>query len=173
MTTPTAAAVDVYGLASRLLTLVVDGLSSRGVSVPLMRYVGGGALPAYDGEQVTVNVRAVTDGQPLIGQQNADPYIVMQYAALAIAIVRDNFPTDIPTAGAPLRALKAASKQQIEDMGQLRAVLIDIRADQTLVDDSTPFLIPDVTSEGPEGGVVATVCIVQIALLQPSYDEAP
>lgn len=159
-------ALDVYGLASRLLDLVVDGYGSRDVALPDVKYVSPGALPAYDGAQITVNIRGLTDGRAGGGlPASVDPYTTLQYVDLAVAVVRD-VPSD-PNTGGFFRELTKATKAHLDDINTLRAVLVDIREQQLLVDNSTPMLISPMTTEGPEGGVVAVLAIVSLSYLSP------
>lgn len=163
---PVTPVVDLYGLASRLLGLVVDGFDSRGVSLPPLRYVAGGRLPAYDSAQVTVNIPTLSDGSAGGGVPPADNlWDTRQFAEATIAIVRD-FPTEVPTPGPTMRGHDAAVRTNLSDVAVLYAVLVDIRAQQLLADDSTSFAIPSVITEGPEGGVVAAVGTVSIDMWQ-------
>lgn len=59
-----AALADLYGTAAKLLSLFESELTGLGISLPDRRYVSPGQIPAWDGEQLTVNLIGVAQGQP-------------------------------------------------------------------------------------------------------------
>src|SRR5438105_10876008 len=107
--TPVTPVIDLYDLASRLLTLVVDGFSGRGVTLPTTQYVSGGTQFAYAGPQLTVNVNTITDGRAGGGiPSGIDPYSTIQYVDMTVAIVR-NFPVEIPKSAPQFKQIAAAT----------------------------------------------------------------
>src|SRR5438105_14699189 len=99
--TPVTPVIDLYDLASRLLTLVVDGFSGRGVTLPTTQYVSGGTQFAYDGPQITVNVNTITDGRAGGGiPAGIDRYSTIQYGDTTVAIVR-SLPVEIHRSSQP------------------------------------------------------------------------
>lgn len=164
--TPNTGVIDLMAWASRLLGLVVDGFGGRGVPLPHLRYVSPGALPAYDTEQVTVNLGNLGDGRAGGGlAASIDPYSApQQYIDLIVSIIR-NVPENAPIGTVDAAATSKATGVHLRDLAVLRAVLLDIRSQQLLTLDAiTPMQIPYVRPDGPSGGVVAAVAGVSIQI---------
>lgn len=164
---PTTGVIDLMAWASRLLGLVVDGFASRDVPLPVLRYVSPGLQPAYDTEQITVNVTNLGDGRAGGGiAPSIDVFTPQQFLDFTVAIVR-HVPTEAPTGSVDAAMTMRATAVHLRDVAVLRAVLVDIREQQLLVDDSTPFQIPLVRPDGPSGGVVAAVALVSFNVYTP------
>lgn len=160
---------DPYQLASDLLTNVVSGMTALGSTLPTVQYVAPGAVVAYDGEQITTNILRLYAGSP--GAESAFEYgqFITMTAELQVVIVRYTPALQDAIGGAPVAPsaadMQASAQQMLQDVQNLTQTLVNIISTNALGTRGMPTKVGPVTTEGPEGEVVATVGRLEVPLL--------
>lgn len=158
---------DAYQAAEDLLTFVVQDMTAQGVTLPTVQYVAPGSNIAYDGPQVTTNIVRIFAGNP--GSQ--DPFeqtFVFFSVELQVVIVR-NTPT-LEEIGGRVKVpsttqLKTSAQEMLADVTALTQTLINCKQRNILCSAAMPAIVGPIATEGPEGGVVATVGLFTMPLL--------
>jgi len=158
---------DAYQAAADLLDFVVQDMTAQGITLPTTQYVAPGSVIAYDGPQVTTNIVTISAGQP--GTQ--DPYqqtFVYFSVTLQVVIVRDT-PTLTEVAGRAKipspTAIQASAQEMLNDVTALAQTLVNCKERGILTPPGVPATVGPIATEGPEGGVVATVGLFMMPLL--------
>lgn len=148
---------DLGGEAARLLELFVEQLTALEVAVPETRYVSPGSIPAWDGEQLTVNILRVEQGQPGV-PQGGTMFRAVFFATFGISIIRE-----VPALygdGQPGVAmipnpadLQVAGSASFDDAAALILAATAIHESYVYGDPQEGFEIGPVTSLGPQGGL--------------------
>lgn len=162
--------MSVLELGRKTLTLFEAQLEAQGVELPKdRRYIGPGVLPAWDGEQLTVNLQQLTQGRP--GAPFVGTYIsgaeTLQ-AQFAVSLVRvvpaleaeGQLEAMIPEAG----ELSASGEQTITDAEALMDAAVAIHAANTLVEQGKGFAIDGVSPMGPEGALACNRLLFTVSL---------
>lgn len=156
---------DPYDLCAKLLDLVVEGFKTRDVDLPETRYVAAGGHVAYDGEQVTVNVLRLFSGQPGAERPVQMAPLSVRSLEMLAAVVRDAPVLDENGSAPPVEHLQASARENLLDLVTMRDVMEEIRRDNLMVDGgNTPFIVGPCMPQGPQGGIVAVTCAIQILL---------
>lgn len=156
------APIDLMAIAREILTIVVDGCTARNVTLPKTRYVAPAATPAYDTDQVTVNIGTLTPGRPGGAAMTQEAGDTSQYASFTIAIVR-NVPIGDGGNAPSTREAEAAAAIIAADVATLYDVLTTARW-RNAFGEHVPVGIADVHTDGPQGAVGATVAAVYVAV---------
>lgn len=152
---------DLGQMAELLLAVVVKGYNEAGVPLPDVQYVAPGAIAAYDGEQLTVNVARILPGRP----GATDPYEYATFAQFMVqlnAVVVRNCPSFDESGNAPSPTdLQDAAETNLLDVTTMTGVLLAAQQNALLVDRGIPWTY-DVSTYGPEGDVMAVVGSVTV-----------
>lgn len=84
-------AADLFATASEIKTLIEQALTTAGASVPERSYVANGEV-AYDCEQLSVEVVAITPGTLSAERQGPPRPNLIPVAQLQVALIRDCAP---------------------------------------------------------------------------------
>ena len=163
-----ASLADLSATASRILSLFAAQLDAQGVELPERQHVGPGQIPAWDGEQLVVNLVTVAQGQP--GAPAAMPFrppAVNFHAQFGVSIVRRVHVID--TEG-PFGLMVPSSEQIGEDSAvslQDAAALIKAATTIGLADslvDPGEGLVYELGTLGPEGGLAANRLLLTLSV---------
>jgi hypothetical protein len=156
-------------LANKILALFEAQLEHQGVKLPDRRYVSPGVLPAWDGDQLVVNLQNAGQGRPgapFVGAYLSGAEILQaQYAISLVRVVpalsgEGQLGSMIPGAD----ALTEAGEETMTDADALMQAAISIHAANTLVEAGKGFAIDGVTTMGPDGGLAANRLLLTISL---------
>lgn len=151
-----------YDLAARLLTVVNDGFTAAGVTLPERQYVGPGVIVAYDCEQLTVVCTAIGSGVP--GRRANLPIAGCREQRLGsyrIELVRCVPVIDDSGNPPPPAALQASAQATLRDLDLLEST---VRAALTAVTGGDPVFISAAAPVTAEGGLVASLLDVDVPL---------
>lgn len=163
-----ASLADLSATASRILTLFEAQLEGLGVHLPDRRHVAPGQIPAWDGDQLCVNLVTVSQGQP--GAPAATPFrpsAVSFYAIFGVSIVRwvhvidGEGPIDLiaPTS----QQIGEDSQRSLLDAAALIHAASNIGLDGSLVDGGEG-LVYEIKTTGPEGGLAANQLLLTLSV---------
>lgn len=156
--------MSLYATARAVLDALTVAYQGDGIDLPERRYVTPGVQPAYDGEQVTVTVLALRNGQP--GNETQVPRFACAgplYASLRVEVIRCT-PTVDEDGYAPEAAdLDASAMLVLSDVESLTRHLPGIA--QTIAGQGSPVLVANAVPVGPDGGYAGA----QVDLDLPLY----
>lgn len=154
-----ASLADLSSTAGRILTLFAAQLEELGVELPERQHVAPGQIPAWDGEQLCVNLMTVSQGQP--GAPVSMPFrpsAVNFHAMFGVSIVRwvhtidGEGPVDLiaPTS----EQIGEDSARALLDASSLIQAASNIGLAESLVDNGEG-LVYEIRTLGPDGGLAA------------------
>lgn len=161
--------MNLSALAQTMLSAFTVELKTLGVDVPDVRYVSPGLIPAYDGEQLTINLQAISQGQP--GQTFTGTYVAgaenlqAQYSVSLVRVI-----PALSNDGSVEMMLPAAEEldeSAVSLMGDAQGLMqaaIAIHAAHSITEVGMGFAIDGVMTEGPDGGVAACRLIFTISI---------
>lgn len=156
---------DPYTVAEAILAAVVSGYSAAGVTLPSKQFVSPGALPAWDGEQVTVSLQRTFQGMP--GQEQGTPrgwQVATLTGLFAVEVVRAvaGLSDDgvVPAAG----AIGADGQAHMADHRTLYGALQTAVRTESIGSKGRVF-VGSIESVGPEGGLAGVRGLVQVLLI--------
>ena len=144
--------------AQLLLSLFEAQLTKQGVKIPERVYVPPGALPVWDGEQLTVSLMGIGQGQPAAQEpQSFIPQAVNYYATFSVNLVRaitmistEGFITgEIPTAA----QMGADGAVLLADAAALIQATSAVHTAYTLTTPGEGFAMEGLMPIGPAGGL--------------------
>lgn len=161
--------MSLLTLAQNALGLFVAQLEARDVEVPERRYISPGNLPAWDGEQLAVNLQLGSQGHPGApfegtfgpGAENLQAQLSISLVREVAALTGEGSIEDM-TPGAT--ELTKSGEQGLVDAEALLKSAITIHGAGSLVDTGKGFAINGVTPMGPEGGLAACRLLLTVSL---------
>jgi hypothetical protein len=164
-----ASLTDLPGLAEQILAVFGAQLTALDVDLPERQYVAAGSQIVWDGEQMTVALMGITQGQPGLGQASTMvPQRITTYATFSVNLVRSV--TVINTEGFTLGEIPTADEQDadgkhtITDAQALMLAGISLAENHLLAGVGEGFVIDGLQPLGPEGGLVASRLLVSLSL---------
>lgn len=160
---------DLPGVAEQILSLFADQLADQRVALPARRYVAAGSMIVWDGEQMTVCLMGISQGQP--GQAFGATYVpeaLNLYATFSVNLVREI--TVINTEGFAAMEIPTAQEQDadgratISDAQALIIAASQIHRQYLLTGPGEGFVIDGLQPVGPEGGLAATRLLISLSL---------
>ena len=161
---------DLPGVADQLLAIFGAQLVELGVQLPARQYRNPSSLVAWDGEQFTVSLMGIAQGQPgrMIGQTIRPPQALHFYASFALTIVRlvsvintDGFAdVEIPTAS----EIDADGVTTLSDAQALILAASRVYGQHSITSPDEGYEIAGVTPVGPEGGMAGNRLIVNLTV---------
>lgn len=155
-----------YDHAARVLAVAAAGLGDAGRHVPARVLVAPGADPAWDCEQLTVQVvRPSVQGVP--GQEGilGRPVGLPRFVELRVELVRETPPAGATINGEPqppaADALQACAQELLDDADALRAALTPAAVVGDAGAGRSVYVAP-VQLNGPAGGLVSASVLVQL-----------
>lgn len=163
-----ASLADLSATASRILTLFANQLETQGVNLPDRQHVAPGQIPAWDGEQLCVNLVSVSQGQPGAPVSLAfRPSAINFHAMFGVSIVRAVYTID---GEGPLDLIAPSSEQigedsvvSLTDAAALVHAASSIGLDGSLVDGGEG-LVYELGTLGPEGGLAANRLLLTLSV---------
>lgn len=156
--------------AEAVLAAFAGQLEALDVDVPERRAVVPGSLVVFDGEQLTVNLQQILQGQPgapslATFQPAAATVMSVQWAITLVRLApvgeaETPFPEGIPTA----EVIGEAGGLGMQDAAALIRAAIAIHGANTLTRPGEGFAIDGCAPLGPEGGVFATRLLITLSL---------
>ena len=160
---------DLPGVADQFLALFAAQLTAQGVELPARQYRAPGSMIVWDGEQLTVCLMGIAQGQPgLAFAQTYVPEALNVYASFSINLVRaitvmntEGFEAmEIPTAG----ATDADGVTLINDAQALILAASEIHRKYAITGPGEGFVIDGLQPLGPEGGLAASRLLISVSL---------
>ena len=149
---------DPASTADELLTQFAAALTSLGVTLPQRQYRAPGQVIVWDGEQMTVALMGVDQGQP--GQtfgQSFVPAAANYHLVFSVNLVREIAGmTDLGTEGIPDAA--TMDSDGLATMGDAAALIKaaqQIHQTYMVTDPGMGFVVGPLQTLGPEGGLAA------------------
>lgn len=168
-----ASLADLPAVLERALDLFSSQLLGQGVEIPERRYVQAGSMPVWDGEQMTVGLMGIAQGQPGHGYAGTFiPEALNLYATLFVLVIRPvasiqddgTAEMEIPTA----QEQDEDGKSLAADAQALVLAASNIhRASMTgqgLTGPGEGFSIDGLQPLGPEGGMAGNRLLLSISL---------
>lgn len=153
--------------AARLLTLFMEGLVTLGIELPCKQCVAPGSIPAWDGEQLTVNLVRIEQGQPGMPSAGTEYHPVFA-AAFGISLVREVCALhDAASAGSMVPtqdAIQADGVAAFQDAAALIRIATQIRESYTFTSPGEGFNVGPCTALGPAGMLAGQQIIVTVSL---------
>ncbi len=166
---------NLPGGAQAIWTAFAAQLTSLGVSLPERQYRAAGSMIVWDGEQFTVALMGIDQGDPglAIGQSFTPPTAAHYHAAFSVNLVRHI--TVVSTEGFADMSIPSAVEQDADGTNLLSdAAALIIAAQQIhqqcstqpggIVDPGQGFLIGPLAPLGPEGGLAANRLLITVSL---------
>jgi hypothetical protein len=164
-----ASLTELPAVAQRILDLFSAQLSEQGVVIPARCYVAAGSMIVWDGEQMTVALMGITQGQPGVGYaQTYVPEALNLYASFSVALVRSV--ATISTEGFAGVEVPTAAQQDtdgqatIADAQALVTAASAIHVGHLLTGPGEGFVIDGLQPLGPEGGLAASRLLISLSL---------
>ncbi len=160
---------DLPGVAEQILALFAAQLTEQGVSLPERQYVAAGSLIVWDGDQMTVALMNVGQGQP--GQafaQTMIPEAVTFFASFSVNLVREI--QVVNTEGFAAMEIPTAEEQNTDGqatIGDAQALILAasaIHRAHRLSGVGEGFVIDGLQPVGPEGGLAASRLLISVSL---------
>jgi hypothetical protein len=164
-----ASLADLPGVAEQLLQDFAAQLTEQGVTLPPRQYRTPGAMVPWDGEQFTVSLIGIDQGQPG-GQVTVTvvPQALALYAQFSLNLVRkvailnvESFAaSQVPSAA----ALDSSGEQLISDAQQLILAASQLHLRYQVTGPGEGFVIGPLQPVGPEGGLAGSRLLVGLSL---------
>lgn len=165
-----ASITDLGGTADQILQLFAAQLTEQGVDVPERQYRPPGTLVVWDGEQLTVNLMGIGQGQPGhgYGQTIVPPQALVFYASFSINLIRAitvinvEGPEDIeiPTAA----EMDADGVKLLADAQALVLAFSQIYQRYQVTAIGEGMVLDGLQPVGPEGGLAGSRMLVSVSL---------
>jgi hypothetical protein len=164
-----ASLLDLPGFAEQVLSDFAAQLTGQGISVPERQYVTPGSMIPWDGEQFTVTLMGIDQGQPGQGQaQSQVPQAVAYYASFSLNLIRkvpvistEGFAAQsVPTA----EDLDASGQTFIADAAALILAASRIHTAYLETPPGEGFVAGPLQPVGPEGGLAGSRLLLTVSL---------
>lgn len=156
-------------VAEQLLSLFAAQLTSQGVTLPERRYVAPGSQIVFDGEQMTVCLMGMAQGQPGQGYgQTMVPEALTIWASFSVNLVREV--SVVNTEGFAAMEIPTMAEQDADGqaaIGDAQALILAASAvhrSYALTGPGEGFVIDGLQPIGPEGGLVANRLLISVSL---------
>lgn len=160
---------DLAGTAQQILAKFTAQLETQGLNLPARRYVSPTPVPVWDGEQFTVALAGVGQGEPGIGvaQSFGGPRAIHFFAQFSVSIVREVsvLQTSQESIGIPpADVMNKDGIQSLTDAAALIEAATVLYDDYSLTGPGESFEIGQVQPLGPDGGLAAQRLLISLSL---------
>ncbi len=166
-----ASLADLPGAAQSILEAYASQLAAQGVVLPERQFVAAGSDLVWDGEQLSVNLVSIAQGQPGAGWGGGyfPPSAVQYHASWVINLVRvtSALNVDAPFAEGMVPSaeqLNAAGANAVSDAQAMIMATSAIAVGYMVTGPGETFVMSALQTVGPEGGMAATRLLLEIAL---------
>jgi hypothetical protein len=161
---------DLAGAGQKILNVFAAQLTSQGVDLPDRQYFSATQVPVWDGEQFTVALAGIAQGQPgapVSGTMVATSLV--QYAQFTLSLVRvmSVLQTDGPYGDLVPDAdiMNADGVQIASDASALWTAAAAIKGNYLLVDPGEAFVVGPLQPLNVEGGLAATRMMIDVSIV--------